>query len=354
MLARLNLTNFRCFDTLRCEVSPGATAIVGANAQGKTSILEAICVGLRLQSPRTQTLRDLIRFGEAHFAVVLEFEGQDFIFGYANGRRRLTIDGEVLRRGSEYLQHSGLVVWMANDDLALVRGGGEGRRRFLDFLGCQLDPGYRSALRAYERALRARNFLLKRDASPRWREIDAYTELLAQHGEVLTACRRRMIEGLEPLAREMQRGISGSEETLRLSYEVAGGDRLHEALREKREEELRRRSTVQGPHRDDLGLELHGMPAGQFASEGQQRTIALALKLGQALLLRERRGVQPVLLLDDIFGELDPGRRNALIHVLPDGAQKVITTTHLDWLQGNLCPDVRYRLERGCIVREEG
>lgn len=349
MLTRLKLQNLRCFKALRCEIDPGVTAFIGANAQGKTSILEAVCLGMRLQSPRTQSLTEIIRFGEAHFAISASFRGQELVFGYEKGRRRLTVDGEVLAGGGGYLRQSGLVVWMGNEDVSLIRGGGEGRRRFLDFLGAQLDPEYRPALRAYERALRARNILLKRDAVPRWKEIDAYTEVMDRHGRVLTACRHSMIAQIHSIAARFQRDISGKDERLDLAYEAAGGGSLAEILRERRGEELKRRSTVAGPHRDDLVLSLEGLPAAQYASEGQRRTIALALKLAQAYLLHRERGEQPVLLLDDIFGELDSARRNALMAALPEGAQKLVTTTTLEWLEGRMRPDRLYRVAQGAL-----
>ena len=246
----------------------------------------------------------------------------------------MAIDGDVQRRKGDYLANSGLVVWMANDDLNLVRGGGDPRRKYLDFIAAQVHPGYRTALRAYERALRARNFLLKRDARPNWDQIDAYSKLLVEHGTVLKNVRTDLIESLTPWADEAQNKVSGKAEPLELRYQPGGGDDLEASLAASREEEARRRQTLVGPHRDDVILTLHGMPAAQFASEGQQRTVALALKLAQAKLLSAMRREEPIMLLDDIFGELDPARRNALLAYLPEGAQKLITTTHIDWAKG--------------------
>ena len=350
MLASLKLRQFRCFDTAHCELGEGVTIFVGDNAQGKTSILEAVCIVLRLQSPRASSLTDVIQFEHDEFAVSAELNGQQMVFGYSKGRRKLSVDGEVMKRSGDYLRQSGLVVWMANDDLTLVRGGGDQRRRYLDFMGGQLYPAYRPALRAYERALRSRNFLLKRDASPNWKQIEAYTLVLAEHAATLTQIRTEMIRQLQPFAAEVQREVSGTRESLQLTYEPAGGDRLIEALAESRDEEMRRRSTAAGPHRDDLVLALNDMSAAQFASEGQQRTIALSLKLGQARLFRERTDESPLLLLDDIFGELDPARRNALMSALPPQAQKLITTTHLGWLDDKLAPERLYQVSQGEIT----
>ncbi|MEX2579185.1 MAG: DNA replication and repair protein RecF [Verrucomicrobiales bacterium] len=354
-LRSLNLNHFRCFESLRLELPPGIVLFHGDNAQGKSSILEAACVLLRLQSPRTPALADCIRFSENAFAVGARLESPDPVelrLQYRASGRRLLVDGENQRRASDYLRHSSLVVWMANDDLALVRGGSESRRRYLDFMASQLFPAYRPALKAYDRALRSRNFLLKRDASPKWPEIDAYTRLLHDHGRIVTDCRRELIRSLEPHAAAAQADISGSGEALALAYENASGpdDDLARTLADRRDEELRRRQTLAGPHRDDLVLEVDGKPAGKFASEGQQRTVALALKLGQTRLFVDRRDQPPILLVDDVFGELDPARRNALMAAWPEDSQKLITTTHLNWMDERFAGAKRMEVTGGTVA----
>ncbi len=357
MLRSLQLNQFRCFESLRLEFGEGVTLLVGDNAQGKTSILEAVCVLLRLQSPRASNVGDVVSFERTGAAVGGAYGDSELRFQYREGKgrgRTLLVDGETQRRPADYLRASGRVVWMANDDLVLVRGGGEGRRRYLDFMASQLMPNYRPALKAYEKALRTRNFLLKRDTIPKWPEIDAYTQLVVEHGALLTAQRRELVACLQPFARDAQAVISargtahplpknaepgtasnGASEELTLAYQPASGtdNDLATELLNRRGEECRRRQTVAGPHRDDLELRINGMPAAKFASEGQQRTLALALKLAQARLFVEQGGAPPVLLIDDVFGELDPGRRNALMGAWPEASQKLITTTHLDWLE---------------------
>ena len=354
MLRSLKLRQFRCFDSLVIEPAPGASMFVGENAQGKTSILESVCVLLRLQSPRTSGIADLVKFESSGFGIEGDLGEARLSFTYMpSGRKRMMVDGDPQRRRGDYLANSGLVVWMANDDLNLVRGGGDPRRRYLDFIAAQVHPGYRVALRAYERALRARNFLLKRDARPNWDQIDAYTQLLVEHGTVLTDVRRDLVESLLPWAEEAQNRVSGKAEPLSLCYQAGGGDDLRASLAAARSEEARRRQTLVGPHRDDVVLSLHGMPASQFASEGQQRTIALALKLAQAKLLSALRGREPVMLLDDIFGELDPARRNALLGYLPERAQKWITTTHLDWARGTAFESAAvFRVAAGSVAAD--
>ncbi|MDF1751858.1 MAG: DNA replication and repair protein RecF [Verrucomicrobiales bacterium] len=354
-LRSLDLNQFRCFSQLRVPLPGGIVIFHGDNAQGKTSILEAICVMLRLQSPRTSTLAECARFHTDSFAIGGQIEGDESFqlrLQFRESGRKLIVDGEVQKRIGDYLRHSALVVWMANDDLALVRGGGEGRRKYLDFMASQLFPDYRPALKAYEKALRSRNFLLKRDASPKWQQIDAYTKILHHEGRIITGRRRELVASLDPLASTAQFEISGRvSEDLQLLYECGSGqnDDLMAELGGRRDEEFNKRRTVAGPHRDDLELKLNGMAASKFASEGQQRTIALALKLAQTKLFIQKRDEPPILLIDDVFGELDPARRNHLMATWPVDSQKIITTTNLDWLDEKFVDATRLLVKNGAI-----
>lgn len=350
MLARLSLRDFRCFAALRVEFAPGVQFFTGANARGKTSILEGVCALLRLASPRSSTLAPLVRAGaENGFGLRGEYAGRQMEFQSGPERRRLVLDDVEQTGPAAYLRIARLV-YFGNTDLELVRGGGDGRRRFLDFLGSQIEPLYRGNLRAYEKALRSRNRLLK-TVPGRRREIEAFDAPLIESGTLLTSLRRALVTALIPWAARAQGAVSGrgeDEETLALSYVPGVGEPgdFQTALRESRAEETRLRQTLVGPHRDDVSLTLDGRPAGPFASEGQQRTLALALKLAQAGLLQSVAGAPPLLLLDDIFGELDPARRNRLLSALPPDSQRLVTTTHLGWLDGP-APGPVWRLEEG-------
>lgn len=332
MLRDLQLRNFRCFESFAAQFQPGFNFIVGPNGRGKTTLLEAACVLLRLQSQRAPNLTPTVRTGQRSFVLSGHAEGHLLQFYYSALRRKLAFDGVEQRDPSEYLRLV-RVVSFANHDLELVHGAAEMRRRYLDFIGLQVDARYRPALRAYERALRSRNALLK-SAAPRPRELDAYTEPLIRAGNLLNAMRATLVRQLAPSAEASQQAISGRGETLVLEYAPGNEEDFAAHLARSRSEEERLRLTTVGPHRDDLRLQVQGMPAAQFASEGQQRTIAIALKLAQARIFAEQTGAGPLLLIDDIFGELDASRRNALLSHLPDDSQKLVTATALDWRTG--------------------
>lgn len=331
MILRLRAIDFRCFADLSLEVPEAGALFTGDNAQGKTSVLEAVCMLVRMHSPRTHRMPAMARIGgTGGFGIAGDAWGASRRVRWNSGFE-LSVDGETREGPGAYLADGGRIVWMGNEDLELVRGAAEVRRRYLDFVGAQIEPGYRTASARYKRALKAKNLLLK-DPRPREEEIRSYEEIMIDAASVLGAARARMVEILSPLAAGAQRDVSGRDEELELTYRPAGGSDLRAALEQAREKERRQRQSLVGPHRDDLSLAVNGLPAGEFASEGQQRTLALALKLAQGKALAEARGSLPVYLIDDVFGELDPGRRNAVLRALPPEAQKWITTTHLGWL----------------------
>ena len=331
MLSDLQLRNFRCFEALRLEFGPGFNFFVGANGEGKTSILEAACVLLRLQSQRSSSLASLVRLNEKSFALNGHCDEHLLEFRYRPLRRKLMFDDVEQRKPADYLR-VGHVVSFATSDIELTRGGSESRRRYLDFLGAQINSRYRPTLRAYERALRARNMLLK-SPHPRIREIAAYDPPLIANGMQLLTMRSALVERLAPLATQAHREISGKGELLDLKFVPGTAGDFAEELSRSREEEIRLRQTVVGPHRDDLQISVQGISAQQYASEGQQRTVVLALKMAQGRVLSEETGASPLLLIDDIFGELDPQRRNALLASLPANAQKFVTATSLQWAE---------------------
>ena len=342
MLTDLRLANFRCFDQLRFEPAPGTNFLIGANAQGKTSILEAACVVTRLQSPRTASLAETVRHNRPGTAIDAHIAKAHLHFRYEPPKKSLALDSVPQTGTADYLR-AARVAWFSNDDMEIIRGSASKRRRAIDFLCGQLDAVHLRHLRAHDRALRSRNALLK-DARPR-REIEAFDPILAEHGDFLAAARREAAAALAPLLAQAVHDIGGAAENVSARYLPGHEGPLLTALKSTCAEETRLRQTVAGPHRDDLAIELNGMSAATFASEGQQRTLAIALKLAQTRLIMARTGQAPLLLIDDVFGELDPARRQNLLAHLPAESQRLITTTHLDWLDASLQGAV-FRLER--------
>lgn len=350
MLDSLALHDFRCFTRAEFHPSPGLNLLSAPNASGKSSLLEAVCILLRLQSPRAGALVEAVRHGADGFSLSGRAGDRTLACHLSKSEgRKLLLDDVPQRKSDEYLR-TGLVAFFSNEDIELVRGSSSKRRRFLDFLGSQCDAGYLKHLRAYERALRSRNFLLK-EGPHRGREIAAYDGPLIAAGAYLGRVRSELCAELAPLVAKHVGAISPRGEQSGLRYDRSGGEDLASALAASADEERRLRQTVVGPHRDDLFLELEGAAAATFASEGQQRTLTLALRLAQAELIRARRGTPPVYLLDDIFGELDTERRRCLLAALPEDAQRILTTTTWQWLDGSA--DAARWTTRGGEVREE-
>ena len=348
MLTDLRLRHFRCFENLAVELARGTNFFLGPNGQGKTTILEAACVLLRLQSQRVSSLVPAIQIGKDSFGLHGIFDGHELEFRYGRLGRRITFDQAEQRTFGEYLRIA-RVVSFANYDIELVRGGSDSRRRYLDFLGAQINPTYRPTLRAYERALRARNALLK-SPTPRPRERAAYDSLLLHHGAQLLRLREEIAAILAPLATIAYSRISGGREKLELRFLPGASDNFARDLAHSQKEETRLRQTVIGPHRDDLELRVDGMRASPYASEGQQRSAALALKIAQADAFQSFGDkTAPLLLIDDIFGELDPERRNALLDHLPVHSQKLITATAMPW-RSEIIADAIYQVRERQLV----
>jgi DNA replication and repair protein RecF len=353
MLSDLFVRDFRCFAEAKMELHPDVTLLVGRNAQGKTSLIEAACVLMRLQSPRTANRTELMRFGASTCLIEAAWHGKRLRYAQSATTRRLVLDGATCSKSADYLAASGVVVWMDHRDMNLLRGGAEHRRRFLDFAASQMFPDYLHALRGYERALRGRNYVLKRDAVVSWKQADAFARVMDGFAQVLWQRRAELCAALQPEVTAAHSKLSDGAEKVQIEFKRTSDEALSlfEALLAMRDEETRLRSTAFGPHRDDIAMNLNDLDATTFASEGQQRSFALSMKLAQAHVLGKARGEAPLMLIDDVFGELDAHRRRALLECLPPGTQKIITTTNLDWADANQMTGLVHRIEGAALER---
>lgn len=332
-LRQITLQQFRNIAAARIELRGRQQFFVGPNGQGKTNLLEAVGFFTALRSFRTTDHRVLIAQGqpEAGLAVELEHEAVGstrIALKLRPGSKELWVDQSRVTRLGEFLGRFPTVVFSSQDQ-QLVRGAPAGRRRWLDLTLAATDPGYFQSLQAYHRALAGRNALLRRDAADA--ELAAFERPLAASGARLVAARSAGIGVLSGSLASAYSQISDGAEPVGLRYapDVAEPDEaaLLAKFESARARDRQLRTTAAGPHRDDHDFMLRDRPAKDFASEGQQRALVLALRLAQARYFRERLRVQPVLLADDVLGELDPARRRRFWSALPGDAQVLATGT---------------------------
>jgi DNA replication and repair protein RecF len=368
-LEHLWLADFRSYREVEFAPAPeGITVVQGANGEGKTNLLEAIGYVSSLRSFRGSSAEAMVRDGAASRCAVVRAEGvregRRLLVEaelQANGRDRVQVNRQPLRRSRDLLSTFCVTVF-APDDLALVKSGPQGRRDYLDGLLVSLHPRHDGTIAEVERVLKQRNTLLKSvgPAAGSGRSLpsdvaatlDVWDAKLARAGEALAAAREAVTAALEPLcgvaygrlaARVAHRGRA----SVRLVYRRCWDGDLSTALARSRPDDLRRGVTTVGPHRDELNLEIGGLGGRAYASQGEQRSLALTLRLAGHELVAERIASTPILLLDDVFSELDASRADALLACLPAG-QAVVTTA------GELPPGIevarRVRIEEGKLL----
>jgi DNA replication and repair protein RecF len=364
-LAHLTLHNFRNYVRLELDLLPGVTVLLGDNAQGKTNLLEAIYYLATTRSPHSGADRELVNWlateeeplpyarlvgrverGTTELTIEVTLTQQA-----NNGtryRKQIRING-VAKRAMDLLGQLNVVLFLP-EDLALVSGSPSRRRRYLDVMLCQIDPHYCRSLSRYNQTVTQRNALLRdlRERGGDQGQLVFWDERLVENGAYLVVRRQHALMGLDELAREVHTELTDGAESLHLRYQPsveldgppdADGAR---AAFQAQLEALRRREvaagmTLVGPHRDEVRFLIDKVDAGVYGSRGQQRTVALALKLAEVDLMRRETGEHPVLLLDDVLSELDAHRRGFLVHFLNDGPQQaIITTTDLHALPETL------------------
>ena len=337
-LRRLWLTDFRSYESTEVELAPGLTAVVGDNGQGKSNLLEAVAYLATLSSFRGAPTDALVRQGATTAVVRAEIVRDDrellveaeIVPG---GRSRVQVNRQRVHRNRELLGALRVSVF-APDDLALVKAGPAGRRRYLDDALVALSPRNDDLRAEVDRVLRQRNALLKQAGGKLSPEVeltlDVWDDKLVTSGTLLGERRASLLADLGPYLQTAYADLAGAPVPVEARYESAwwgseGG--LAGALAAARDEELRRRLTLVGPHRDEVAFSIDELPARTHASQGEQRSLALALRLAAHRLVADATGTPPVLLLDDVFSELDPARCDALVtHLLATGAQTIVTT----------------------------
>ena len=391
-LTRLTLTNFRNFRGLDLELPPGVVTLYGGNAQGKTTLLEAVYLLAIARSFRAENERELVnlqaaREGEpASVGGVLE-RGEERVtvyVGYERVERAGQRGGEAQAAGRDGLDYSvrrqirvnrtakraadlvgviGAVLFSA-EDIELVQGAPAGRRRYLDILISQSNPLYLKALQRYYRVVKQRNRLLRllREGRAEARELEFWDEELVREGAWLTGQRDGALKLLAELGAGHYGDLGNPGQEFRLEYRpsvipredaAATEANFRELLAARRLQERAVGSTALGPHRDDFALRVDGLDMGYFASRGEARTLALTLRLAEAGYLALAREEEPIALLDDALSEMDAERRQRVLSKIAGYGQALITTTDLEPVKAFFGDGAAYmRVEGGKVLPE--
>jgi DNA replication and repair protein RecF len=356
LVRTLALTDFRNYVQADLEFAEGCTAIVGANGQGKTNIAEALSYLASLVSFRGAPSDALVRTGATEAfvrATVVHDDGREILIEaqiVTSGRSRVQVNRQRLVRTRDLLGVLRVSVF-SPDDLVMVKGGPAERRGYLDDTLVALSARHDRLRSDLDRVLKQRASLLKqaggRLSSDMAFTLDVWDEKLAEIADVLGRERAALVVQLEPLVAKAYAALAGEPQPVSMSYNPAWlADGLAPALIASRAADVRRMSTTVGPHRDDLDVMLNGLATRTHASQGEQRTMALALRLAAHQLVTEHHNEAPVLVLDDVFSELDPDRSRALLANLPNG-QVVITTASV--LPEGAAPDKVMRIVEGAV-----
>jgi DNA replication and repair protein RecF len=352
-LRSLWLTDFRNYTSGELAFADGLTAIVGANGEGKSNVLEAIGYVATLDSFRGATNDAMVRRGATRAVVRAQGvrDGRDVLVEAEispSGRGRVQVNRQRLARARDLLGALRVSVF-SPDDLVLVKGGPGERRRYLDDTLVSLQPRNDAMRTELDRILRQRNALLKQAGGRLAPEIettlDVWDAKLVTAGEKIADERVALTDRLRPALVAAYADVSGGDAETAMRYRSQWRSTgLADALRAARRDELRRGVSLVGPHRDELELTIDGLPARTHASQGEQRSLALALRLAAHDVVAAEVGEPPILLLDDVFSELDPSRSDALVAHLPKG-QAVLTTA--GGLPDGTHPDLVVHVEAG-------
>ena len=347
VIKSLKLKNYRNYDKLHMDFSHGTNILYGDNAQGKTNILEAIYVCATTKSHRGSKDKEIIQFDRDESHIKLNVRKRDVPYRIdmhlkKNRAKGVAVNGVPIKKASELF---GIVnvVFFSPEDLNLIKNGPAERRRFIDLELCQLNKLYVHSLVQYNKIVTQRNKLLKDIMfRPDYEEtLDIWDMQLVQYGREVIRCREAFVGQLNDLIGGIHRQLSGEKESLHISYEPnVTVDMFEDTLRKSRPSDLKQRTTLTGPHRDDLSFIINDIDIRRFGSQGQQRTAALSLKLAEIELVKKIVNDYPILLLDDVLSELDGSRQNHLLSGI-NHIQTMITCTGLEDFVNN-----RFRIDK--------
>ncbi len=355
----LTLTNFRNYEKETIEFSHGTNVIYGNNAQGKTNLLEAIYLFSHGKTHRTKLDRELIRFGEEFSRLSIEFSDKDRDFRgvmqlASNGKKSVKINNVPITKLSMLMKYLNAVMF-SPEDLDIIKGSPQVRRRFLDEAISQLYPIYLKSLISYHKNLAQKNNLLKKlkfSQSSDDTMLQVFNGQIAKDGAQIMEYRKNFLDSINEFAEEIHREISG--ENLKLLYtpsiecDIISEENFYKKLDLAKTREIENGSCLYGIQRDDIRFFINDREVRSFASQGQQRTVVLSCKMAQMEHINKVRGEYPVLLLDDIMSELDVTRRAYLAGKIKD-KQVIITCTDIDTL-GSSAPDKSFHIKNGKII----
>ena len=359
VIESIELKNYRNYDELHMDFSRGTNILYGDNAQGKTNVLEAIYVCATTKSHRGSKDREIIQFDrdESHIKLKVRKNNVPFRIDMhlkKNKAKGVAVNGVPIRKSSELF---GIVnvVFFSPEDLNLIKNGPSERRRFMDMELCQLNKLYVHSLVQYNRIVVQRNKLLKDMVfRPDYEEtLDIWDMQLIQYGKELIHYREEFVEQLNGMIESIHRQLSGGKEDICLVYEPnVKEEDFDNALKKSRSSDLKQKTTLIGPHRDDLSFLINGIDIRRFGSQGQQRTAALSLKLAEIELVKKIVKDYPILLLDDVLSELDGSRQSQLLAEI-DHIQTVMTCTGLeDFVNDRFHMDKIFKVVNGTVESE--
>lgn len=333
---RLELSDYRNIGQALLLPHQNVNVIYGRNAQGKTNLLEAIWLLSGNKSFRGAKESQMIRFEKSFFQIQMEFSDRERTqnISYLAGEKRKILLNQVPLKTLSELSGEFYCVVFNPDDLDIVKDGPSCRRQFLDTAISQIKPIYGKYLRQYENILEQRNVLLKEIRKQNYSEemLEIWDVQLAKLGTIITIFRKDYLDKIKAAGQKIYSGFSGGKEQIGMEYrstvypeskelKIYSDELIAEyqkILEESREDDIRLRSTTKGIHRDDFEIEIDGLPAKQFGSQGQQRSCAITLKLAEAVLLKSITGEDPVVLLDDVMSELDQQRQHYILNKVQD------------------------------------